>query len=106
MNNVGTSQPVVMNATSPGHPLFPGVVARYTEGSAGDLTVHNVGEGTAKIEPHWNPFAEPIYNTTWADNIDSIIDGFSGQSSNEASGGFVLYPSKPNTNMMQSVYFK
>jgi hypothetical protein len=25
---------------------------------------------------------------------------------NNASGGFVLYPNKPNTNMLQSVYAK
>jgi hypothetical protein len=29
-----------------------------------------------------------------------------GGGANAAGGGFVLYPSKPNTNMMNSVYYK
>lgn len=36
---------------------------------------------------------------------DSSFLNFTGNS-NSASGGFVLYPSKPNTNTLQSVYSK
>jgi len=32
--------------------------------------------------------------------------GFPGSSTGTASGGFVLYPNKPNTNMLQQVYKK
>lgn len=32
--------------------------------------------------------------------------GFQNRSTNNASGGFVLYPNKPNTNLLQSVYEK
>lgn len=35
-------------------------------------------------------------------NLGNDIFGDNGY----AGGGFVLYPSKPNTNMMQSVYLK
>ena len=35
-----------------------------------------------------------------------IGDSLNSLSSPSAGGGFVLYPSKPNTNMMQSVYSK
>ncbi len=38
-------------------------------------------------------------------NITRAWEGFNLNSSN-ASGGFVLYPNKPNTNMMRSVYSK
>ncbi|MCF6325585.1 MAG: hypothetical protein L3J89_14930 [Gammaproteobacteria bacterium] len=38
--------------------------------------------------------------------IDYISDQFSGTSNNTAAGGFVLYPSKLNTNSMYSVYSK
>lgn len=38
---------------------------------------------------------------------DAAIGGaLAGGISNAASGGYVLYPSKPNTNMMQQVYRK
>jgi len=38
--------------------------------------------------------------------IDYIGDLFSGTSNNTAAGGFVLYPSRLNTNSMNSVYSK
>ena len=56
VTDVATGTPIVLNVTQPGHPLFPGVVARYTSGTPGNYTVNNVGEGTAAIESGWNPF--------------------------------------------------
>jgi hypothetical protein len=38
---------------------------------------------------------------------DSDIAGISGRlQSSAADGGFLLYPNKPNTNQMRSVYAK
>lgn len=103
--DVATSAPIVMNVTQPGHPLFPGVVARYTSGTLGNYTVNNVGEGTAAIESGFNPIAAPIYTNTWTEQTNSILNGL-GNQSNGAAGGFLLYSNKPNTNQMQSVYAK
>ncbi|HED19529.1 MAG TPA: hypothetical protein ENI74_08520 [Gammaproteobacteria bacterium] len=52
----------------------------------------------------------PGINSSGVANLStgtSSLFGFgAGTASNAAGGGFVLYPSKPNTNMMQSVYAK
>lgn len=105
VNDTATNAPIVLNVTRPGHPLFPGVVARYTSGSPGNYTVNNVGEGTAKMESGWNPVAQPLYNRAWTDQTNSILSNLSALSSS-AAGGFLLYPNKHNTNQMQSVYSK
>jgi hypothetical protein len=38
--------------------------------------------------------------------LNSFNQGWPATNGGQASGGFVLYPNKPNTNMMQSVYAK
>lgn len=45
--DVATGGQIVLNVTQPGHPLFPGVVARYDSYSNGQSVVNNVGEGRA-----------------------------------------------------------
>ena len=51
-------------------------------------------------------------NQSIVNGLESFIGGrtindFLGSgSSNGASGGFVLYPSKPNTNQLRTVYRK
>lgn len=105
LSDTATKAPIVLNVTEPGHPLFPGVVARYTSGTSGNYTVNNIGEGTAKSESSWNPAANLLYNNAWTGQTNSILNGLSSQSSG-ARGGFLLYPNKPNNNQMQSVYAK
>lgn len=53
------------------------------------------------------PGSLPIYTNGLgaAYNLSQDIGGLFG-SGNTAGGGFVIYPSKPNTNMLQSVYTK
>jgi hypothetical protein len=41
---------------------------------------------------------------TYGNSMDQVYTNIFGNSS--AGGGFVLYPNRPNTNMMQSVYSK
>jgi RHS repeat-associated protein len=48
-----------------------------------------------------------MYNNTLNSTYKALRNLFSkSSSSSNASGGFVIYPNKPNTNMMQSVYSK
>ncbi|AXA91170.1 RHS repeat-associated core domain-containing protein [Massilia sp. YMA4] len=65
----GGSQ-VVVNVTMPGHPLFPGYVAR-TVGSSG--TINNFGEGTGRLQSSYSPFARPI-NNVWHGLTDDVIN--------------------------------
>jgi hypothetical protein len=78
------------------------VVGRYTTGTTGNYIVHNPGEGTSVRESSWNPLAEPIYNSAWNSQVNSIL----GSQSNNAAGGFVIYPNKINNNYQQSIYSK
>ncbi len=62
------------NVTMPGHPLFPGYVYRQTvRDSAGNITVHNYGEGTGWLQGPSSPFGGAI-NGVWLDQTQSIID--------------------------------
>ena len=62
----------------------------------------------------WNPGSDWTTNDIIPPPTFGSIDmsdplNFSGEvymPSNTAGGGFVLYPSKPNTNVMRSVYSK
>jgi hypothetical protein len=41
-----------------------------------------------------------------ADGVQYDLTGSGQSSAGSAGGGFLIYPNKPNTNMMQSVYTK
>jgi len=67
--------PMVVNVTLPGHPLFPGYVARETDRDAsGQITVHNYGEGTGALQSAYSPFAGMI-NDQWQQQTQAIING-------------------------------
>ena len=105
-----TGNPMVLNVTLPGHPLFPGVVARYVSTMADGATmVNNVGEGSSQLQAI--PLLSDVINGQWTSQTQGIIDGISGGQSSQyingsAAGGFLLYPNKSNNNQMQSVYTK
>jgi len=54
------------------------------------------------------PTPAPKYNYGIPDAGSTSFDlsGFSGSGGSPAAGGYLLYPNKPNTNMMQAVYSK
>jgi RHS repeat-associated protein len=64
---VGGSQ-VVVNVTMPGHPLFPGYVAR----TVSQGRINNIGEGTGWMQGRYSPFREAI-NGAWQDQNDAAI---------------------------------
>lgn len=66
--------PVVVNVTLPGHPLFPGYVARDVNGGV----VNNFGEGTGWLQGPNSPFADPI-NNVWYGLTDDAIKACSCQ---------------------------
>jgi RHS repeat-associated protein len=65
---------MVVNVTQPGHPLFPGYVARETDrDSNGGITVHNYGEGTSVLQSPYSPFAGMI-DDVWQQQTQTIIN--------------------------------
>ena len=66
--------PVVVNVTLPGHPLFPGYVARDVSGGV----VNNFGEGTGWLQGPNSPFSGPI-NNVWYGLTDDAIKACSCQ---------------------------
>jgi len=66
--------PVVVNVTLPGHPLFPGYVARDVNGGV----VNNFGEGTGWLQGPNSPFSDPI-NNVWYGLTDDAIKACSCQ---------------------------
>lgn len=64
---------VIVNVTMPGHPLFPGYVARVNDS---DGTMNNFGEGTGWIQGPYSPFSRPI-NNVWQGLSDDAIDACS-----------------------------
>ena len=56
-----------------------------------------IGQGTGQYDAQTGEYDFDAKNTSFEWDI-SVMNG--------ASGGFVLYPNKPNTNMMQQVYKK
>ena len=48
--DVVTGGQIVLNVTQPGHPLFPGVLARHDSYSNGQSVVNNVGEGAGWMQ--------------------------------------------------------
>lgn|GEM_PF-1214590 len=63
--NTVSGNPVVVNVTLPGHPLFPGIVVREVVPNAdGTSTIHNRGEGNGDLQRPGAPFAGAI-NGVW-----------------------------------------
>ena len=66
--------PVVMKVTEPGHPLYPGYVARYVTPSDEGSTIQNEGEGLgywqAPERPGW---MRDMINNVWQDQSDAIV---------------------------------
>lgn len=60
---------VVVNVTQPGHPLFPGYVARTINGGS----VNNFGEGAGWLQGPNSPFAGQI-NNVWQAQTQGIIN--------------------------------
>jgi len=65
-------QQVVVNVTLPGHPLFPGYVARDVDSGATNSLVNNFGEGTGGLQGPNSPFATPI-NNVWQGLTDDAL---------------------------------
>ena len=65
--------PVVINVTLPGHPLFPGYVARNVTGGPNNNQVNNYGEGTGWPQAGWSPIATPI-NNVWQGLTEEAIN--------------------------------
>lgn len=64
--NTVTGNPVVVNATLPGHPLGNGIVVRdTTPGPNGTSVIHNFGEGNGSLQAPGSPVAGAI-NSVWA----------------------------------------
>jgi hypothetical protein len=70
MNTAGG--PVVVNVTLPGHPLFPGYVARTVNPSSVGNIVNNFGEGVGWKQGPYSPIAGPI-NNVWYGLTDKAI---------------------------------
>jgi RHS repeat-associated protein len=60
---------VVVNVTMPGHPLFPGYVARTISAGA----INNFGEGAGWLQGPKSPFASQI-NNIWKGQSQGIVD--------------------------------
>jgi hypothetical protein len=121
VNDVATGSPVILNVTLPGHPLFPGTVARFVSGSIGNYTVNNVGEGTAGIENGESRIAEFIFNDIWKKQTNTILQKLSVKRSESVKYGpslnsesipssgsatIVELPSTTQTNTAKIVYKK
>ncbi|MGQ9447365.1 hypothetical protein [Xanthomonas citri] len=63
---------ITVNVTQPGHPLFPGYVARIVETQGGQSVVHNVGEGTGILQSRFSPFANAI-NNVWIQQTQDVL---------------------------------
>jgi RHS repeat-associated protein len=55
--DINTGAPVVVNVTQPGHPLWPGYVARTVSATSSGSIVNNYGEGTAVLQSVGSPVA-------------------------------------------------
>ncbi|WP_434212832.1 RHS repeat domain-containing protein [[Pseudomonas] boreopolis] len=71
---------MVVNVTLPGHPLFPGYVARLVTVENGAAVVHNFGEGTGWLQSQESTlranFADAMFNNVWYPHSEqNIKDG-------------------------------
>jgi RHS repeat-associated protein len=72
-------QQVVVNVTQPGHPLFPGYVARTVDGGPnGSNVMNNFGEGTAFKQSGYNPL-NSLINNVWQMANDAAFKACSCQ---------------------------
>ena len=55
---------VIVNVTMPGHPLFPGYVARTVQVGPNSNQLNNYGEGLAWKQSGWNPL-NSLINNVW-----------------------------------------
>ncbi len=72
-----SGRPMVVNVTQPGHPLFPGYVARFvTIGQDGKIVANNVGEGRGALQSPTSPlgFGRNLINNVWIPQTQAIID--------------------------------
>jgi len=76
----------------------------------GEIKIANTafGEAISPSLPEYNLDASGLYNQVqdFQNYVTDLFGGSNVTSGSSASGGFVLYPNKPNTNMLQSVYSK
>lgn len=70
--------PVVVNVTMPGHPLFPGYVARAVQSGSTNNQINNYGEGTGRLQGPNSPLSRPI-NNVWQYLTDEAIQACSCQ---------------------------
>jgi RHS repeat-associated protein len=63
---------VIVNVTQPGHPLFPGYVARTIQTGPYNSLINNYGEGAGALQGPYSPFATPI-NNVWQGLSDDAI---------------------------------
>jgi len=68
---------MVVNVTLPGHPLFPGYAARLVETSGGVSTVHNFGEGTARLQSY-GVLSDKLINNVWINQSQQDINQATG----------------------------
>ena len=69
-----SGNPIVVNVTQPGHPLYPGYVVRYaTTGANGQTILNNEGEGTGLLQSPSSPVANTI-NNQWQSQSQGIIN--------------------------------
>jgi len=73
--------------------LVPGAAVAATAGFGYSELMNN-------DNPNYNDFGDPNLN------FPTYASVFSSDSTFSAGGGFVLYPNKPNTNIMRAVYSK
>jgi hypothetical protein len=67
--------PIVVNVTEPGHPLFPGYVARYVTSSSDGSTIQTEGEGLGDLQAPDSPeWIRDWINNTWRDRSEAIIN--------------------------------
>lgn len=69
---------VVVNVTMPGHPLFPGYVARTVQSGATNNQLNNYGEGLAWKQSGWNPL-NGLINNAWQQANDAAYKACSCQ---------------------------
>jgi RHS repeat-associated protein len=69
--------PVVVNVTLPGHPLFPGYVARTVSAGPSGNVMNNFGEGTGFLQNPWVPFNDWLINDVWYGLSDAAIEACS-----------------------------
>jgi len=73
-----------------------------------DTEMWNTDKGQPSPAPNYSPapLVNAAPNVSGASGFTTDTNNFAVNNENAANGGFLIYPNKPNTNMMQSVYSK